>query len=94
MTRGKAIELMDRLNDVGYSVTLVAGVHVGHQPERIYRVKVSELTIDKMDVKKLVEVADELDLDVGFSSYEGGSFSFGEPDRRPEILKTQRRHPR
>lgn len=98
MTRDKAIEAMDRLNELGYSTTLLASVHPAYVSpdtgtDRSYSVGLAELGVDKVDLKALVDLADELDLDVGYSPPRGG-FSFGEPDRRPEVVRTQRKHPR
>jgi hypothetical protein len=95
VTREKAIQAMDLLNQRGYSATLHASVHPNYSPERTYSIGVAEIGIDKVDVRALLELADELDLDLGFSPVRGmGTFTLGEPDRRPEVVRTQRKHPR
>jgi hypothetical protein len=101
MKRDKAIAAMDAIVKKGYSVQLTASpTPLGYifrdeetgemTSEPKYQIDVSGFGTDKIDIRALMEIADELDLDVGA----GGSLSFREPDRRPEALKTQRPHPR
>jgi len=101
MTKEKSIEVMDALNELGYSVTILAAVirggHINFAApnEKVsYHLSVSEMSIDKVDVRALVEVADRFELDIGFSSMRGGAFSFEELDRTPEVVRNPRRHPK
>lgn len=96
----KAVELVKKLNELGYSCNMLGAVtpkyiHPDTGTDTTYSVSLAELGVDKIDVKALIEVADEFDLDLGYSPIQGRqSFSFDEPDRRPEVIRTQRRRPR
>lgn len=100
MHRDKALALFDALIEIGYSTTLhghYISDHVGDEidPETQtnYWVAISELSLDKVDVKKLVEIADEYELDIGFSAIRGGSFSFQVRRKQPPEVVSPRRHP-
>jgi hypothetical protein len=102
MTREKALEAMDKLVAMGYSVELSEydlGSH-GHvlvaedgQLTSLRRwLSISAVSFDKVDLRALVAVADELELDVGFSPIDGTSkISF--TDQVGEVSGA-RRHPR
>jgi len=96
MKRDKAIEAMDKLIELGYSVQVTGSpCPMGHTQndgttDPDFQLDVSSFGLDKIDVKKLTEVGEELDLDIGAR----GALTFMEPDHRPEVIRTQRRHPR
>jgi hypothetical protein len=97
----KAIDLVNRLNELGYSCNMLAAVtpqyiHPDTGTDRNYSVSLAELGVDKVDVKALIEVADEFDLDLGYSPIQGRqSFSFDTPHpAKPEVVVGLRRHPR
>lgn len=99
MNRDKAIETMDLLVSKGYSVALSAanmGDHVLPDGSNIsYGVQILAISLDKVDLRALVEIADDLDLDVGYTPLRGQErISFGKPDRTPEVVRSPRRHPR
>jgi hypothetical protein len=99
VTREKAIEAMDLLVSKGYSVALAAsnmGDYVLPDGTSVnYSVSILGLSLDKVDLRALVEIADELDLDVGYTPVrDGAGISFGDPDRTPEVVRKPRRHPR
>jgi hypothetical protein len=95
VTREKALEAMDKLVAMGYSVNLSEydlGPH-GHvlvgadgQPTSLQRwLSISAVSFDKVDLRALVAVADELDLDVGISPIDGVnkiSFTDQVPERK------------
>lgn len=110
MTREKALAAMDKLVDMGYSVTLTErdlGSH-GHvmiaengEMTTVQRwLSISAISLDKVDLRAIVQAADELELDVGFSPITGqGVISFtdqpSESDvRRAAVVSGRRRHPR
>jgi hypothetical protein len=102
VTREKALEAMDKLVAMGYSVNLSeydlgphGHVQVGEdgQMTSLQRwLSISAVSFDKVDLRALVAVADELDLDVGISPIDGvNKISFS--DQLPEHAAS-RRHPR
>lgn len=100
MTREKAIETMDRLGAAGYTVQLIAIPQRSHvdprnpNPDgRMYRVDVIELGVDKVDLRALVEIADELELDVGMHVLTNGNVSFSALATTPEVVRNPRWHP-
>lgn len=99
MKREEAIKVMDRLVELGYRTQLLAlpmppqfALH-DHEPVN-YNVSIIELGLDKVDVRALVELADELGLEVGYSTMNGGHFGFGESDPTPVVARNPRAHPR
>lgn len=110
MTREKALEAMDRLVHAGYHVTLSEydlGPH-GHvmlgadgEMTSLRRwLSIEAISLDKVDLRALVQIADELELDVGFSPITGqGKISLTDMPseaevRKQEVVSGQRRHPR
>jgi hypothetical protein len=94
---------------MGYHVTLserdLSGKHVfigadGEMTSRQRWLSISEISLDKVDLRSLVEAADELELDVGFSPIQGtGTISFTDPPTEAEqrahaVVSGRRRHPR
>jgi hypothetical protein len=87
MTKAKAIECMDALTAIGYTVTVVAsprldvripgGVH--------YAVSVSDLGFDRVDLRALMEVADRLGLETTVSRLRNGVVAFRDKDKTPEV---------
>lgn len=59
-----------------------------------YRIEVSSLHFDRIDLRHLVEQGDKLDLEVTVGRMSQGSIDFSEPDRTPEVVRNPRRHPR
>jgi len=107
MTREKALEAMDKLVAMGYHVTLSERdlqnhVFIGDNGEMtsIQRwVEVGAISLDKVDLRALVNAADELGLDVGMSPIQGGKLSLTDQPTEAERRKQQlvgkpRRHPR
>lgn len=110
MTRGKALEAMDKLVAMGYHVELSErdlGDHghvmigAGGELTSIQRwLSVSSISLDKVDLRALVAAADELELDVGFSPITGtGKISFTDQpteveQRRQAAVGGRRGHPR
>lgn len=106
MTKEKAIEAMDRLTAAGYIVALTAVPKTDrwHDPNadedgRNFRVQIRELGVDKVDLKALVKIADELDLEVGLHAVAGEGIVFSDPvdpvlGRQRDIVDGPRRHPR
>lgn len=101
MTREKALQCMDRLNEAGYRVKVLAVpkddrfVHLYADVDgRVFSVDVVELGVDKTDLRALVKIADELDLDCGtHAALREGVIHFTDRDPRPEVIRSQRRHP-
>jgi hypothetical protein len=101
MKRERAIEVMDRLVEAGYTTRITAvnlHDHVVREDDKMvsitYRVDIAEMSLDSIDLKHLTMLADELDLDCGFSPMSGGQFSFSERDKTPEVIRNRRRHPK
>jgi hypothetical protein len=100
MNRDKILELMDVLTAQGYGVTITAGpVRRGFLDPKaedgvLYRIAVTELTFDKVDLKELVAIAEAHGVDVGLNGLEMGKIVFFDLDRTPEAVKNPRRHPR
>jgi hypothetical protein len=100
MTREKALEAMDRLVDMGYHVALSErDLRDGEMTLRRRWLEVSEISMDKIDLRSLVEVADELELEVGFNPIQGGRLSFTDmpteaQQRKQAVVGGKRRHPR
>lgn len=97
MRRGKAIEVMDRLTEYGYSCHIIAVVDRVHvfpnEPgDTHYRVEVIAMGVDQIDLLHLAQTADELDLDVGLSGLSQGNLIFSERDTRPSPVRS-RTHP-
>jgi hypothetical protein len=95
VTREKALEAMDKLVAMGYSVELTEyelGPRGHTKLTSLHRwLSISFVSLDKVDLRALVAVADELELDVGFSPIDGASkISF--TDQIP-VSAAQRRHP-
>jgi hypothetical protein len=107
MTREKALEAMDKLVAMGYQVTLSERdlqdhVVIGEDGAMtsIQRwVEVGAISLDKVDLRALVEAADELGLDVGMSPIQGGKLSLTDQpteaeQRKQAVVGKRRRHPR
>jgi hypothetical protein len=106
MTREKALEAMDKLVAMGYAVKLYEadmGDHVhfvdGKMTSTQRQLHVTAISLDKIDLRALVDAADELGLDVGFSPISGDTLSFTdqpteEEQRRQAVVDKPRRHPR
>lgn len=109
MTREKALQAMDKLVAMGYNVTLSEHElrdHVFLDPDGggmtslVRHLSISEISLDKVDLRALVAVADELELDVGFSPITGqGVISFSDSpspaeQQRANVVSGRRRHPR
>lgn len=107
MTREKALEAMDRLIAMGYSVALTEhnmGDHVmvaanGGVTSIARHLSVGEISLDKVDLRALVAVADDLELDVGMWALGEGKIHFtdqpSEGDvRRAAVVSGRRHHPR
>lgn len=108
MTREKALEAMDRLVAMGYTATMTerdmgAHGHVMIGPDGATSIarslSVVELSVDKVDLKALVAVADELGLDVGMHGIRPGELVFSveatpEETRKREVVHGRRRRPR
>lgn len=109
MTREKALEAMDKLVAMGYSVSLTErdmGPHgmvvVDPQTKEMTSISrhlsVHEISVDKVDLKALVAAADELGLDVGMSRLDG-HFTFtdmvsDEEQHVRDVVSGRRKHPR
>lgn len=97
MTRDKAIETMDALAEAGYSVSLSAHNWGDHRPindEPInYRVEIVDMGVDKVDLRHLVNLADQLGLDVGAHALGQSRVIFSDLDTTPEVVRSRRRHP-
>jgi hypothetical protein len=106
MTREKALEAMDKLVAMGYAVKLYEAdmqshVHFvdGEMTSIQRQLEVTALSLDKVDLRALVQAADELELDVGWSPISGNALSFTdqpteEEQRRQAVVGKPRRHPR
>lgn len=102
MTEERALALIHKLNESGYNVTAVicppnpSMVWPGvDNTKSMWRVDLAEMHTDKVDLRHLINVADELDLDVGTSQLLRGGISFSEPaPERPAAVHGPRRHPR
>jgi hypothetical protein len=108
VTREKALEAMDKLVAMGYHVTLSErdlSDHVfrgqdGEMTSLQRWLSVSAISMDKVDLRALVQAADELELDVGFSPIQGtGTISFTDQPTEAEqrahaVVSGRRRHPR
>jgi hypothetical protein len=106
MTREKALEAMDKLVAMGYAVKLYEAdmqshVHFvdGEMTSIQRQLEVTAISLDKVDLRALVQAADELELDVGFSPISGNTLSFTdqpteEEQRRQAVVGSRRRHPR
>lgn len=99
MTREKVLRAMDLLNAKGYTVSIMAipprdGWRMPDADDdgRVYRLEIQELGVDKVDLKALVAVADELDLDVGVSRL-AGRVEFSAMPKK-SVADTPRSHPR
>jgi hypothetical protein len=102
LTREKAIECLDRLVEMGYSCQLSASPpHEGYvvpgqdRAMPAYFIGISDLHFDKVDVKALAALADELEVDLTIST--GASFQMRHVDpgrERLEAVHGKRRHPR
>lgn len=81
-SRAKAIEVLDRVVDLGYNAKLTAwnyGNHIDHDSDGNvtrtgYRVDLMVLGADKIDLKALMDLAEEIEVDFGFS---GADKTFG-----------------
>lgn len=110
MTREKALAAMDKFVAMGYAVELTErdmGIH-GHvfvDPETKEVTSVSrslaikELSVDKVDIKAIVQVADDLDLEVGLWPIGGGHLHLTdaptkEERRKRAVAGRPRAHPR
>lgn len=102
MTRGNALLLVDRLTEAGYTVALRvrklgAQGYVDPQrdpeDERTYDVTVIDLSVDKVDLRALVALADELGMDVGLSPLAQGQLRFSDAEA-PHASVAGRRRPR
>lgn len=102
MRKEKALEALDRIEEEGYTVSVTSvdlGEHVipdgeGGFRSKDYQVKVAQIHFDRVDLRALCDLGDDLDLEVMIGPMEQGSILFTEPDRRPEAIRTQRRRPR
>ena len=104
MTREKALAAMDKFVSMGYGVTLVERDlqdHVHFQDGELTSItrhlEIHAISLDKVDLRAVVEAADELDIDVGWSPVTGNN-TLALTDQ-PEMLKRTvaekpRRHPR
>jgi hypothetical protein len=94
MDRDHAIEVMDALISSGYRVCLYGAPTDSHNLTPSYWVSIKELGVDKIDLKHLAALADELDLDVGLHSTSGGEITFVDKSVIPAVIRNPRRHPR
>lgn len=94
MERNQAIDIADKLNDMGYSTKLVCAVHPNHMPERSYHITLAELSIDMVDFKALIELADREGVTIAMSSFEAGMITFMDPPTTPAAIASPRKHPR
>lgn len=109
MTREKALEAMDKLVSMGYHAHLSEydmgehGYFMIEPDETRTTIKrdvyISEMSVDKVDIKALVAAADELGLDVGWSPMRQNVIAFYDPtspeeQHRRSIVEGKRRHPR
>lgn len=102
MKRVKAIEVMDALVAAGYNVNLNAhyigdkwaGPDIDDNTKARYSVGISEISIDKIDVRALVEIADKLNVDVGWTPVRGSGLTFGDSERPVPEVVSPRRHPK
>ena len=109
MTREKALEAMDKLVAMGYHVTLSERdlgdrgyvEFVDGEPTTVSRwLSIKSLSLDKVDLRAIVQAADELELDVGFSPITGSNtLSLTDQPTDAEVHKQavvsgKRRHPR
>lgn len=100
MTRDDAIACMDALTGRGYSAALIAvaipeGRRGMNEPDVIYRVEVLEMGVDGVDLRVLLNLADERGWDLGTHQLSRGIMVFTE--RRPEppeAVAGRRKHPR
>lgn len=102
LTREKAIECLDRLVEMGYYAQLLASpsrdgyvVPGQDEPTPSYFIGITDLHFDKVDVKALAALADELEVDLTISA--GASFQMRhvDPNReRLEAVHGRRKHPR
>lgn len=100
-TREKALEVLDRVVALGYNAKLTAwqyGDHVDHDTDgnmtRVgYRVDLLVLGADKVDIRSCIALADELEVDFGFSGHDKTfGFTALQPPKPP--LVSGRRAPR
>lgn len=107
MTREKALQAMDTLVAMGYGVSLyehdlgdryVAVAPDGERTSIVRRLEIHELSLDKIDLRSLLDAADELELEVGLSALGQGRVTFEaqpkEDERRRRSVVSPRRHPR
>lgn len=101
MTRDTALELMDALAAQGYRVNVRALPQpVGFFAARVgdesinYSVEVTELGVDRVDLRALIAIADEHGVDCGAHMSGGGVIAFFDLDPRPRVVRTGRQHPR
>lgn len=108
MTRAKALKAMDKLVAMGYHVMLsehdIGDKHVligadGAMTSLVRNLSVSEISLDKVDLRALVAVADELELDVGMWSLGEGKIHFTDQpspaeQNRADVVSGRRGHPR
>jgi Holliday junction resolvasome RuvABC ATP-dependent DNA helicase subunit len=101
VTREKALEVMDRFVAMGYAVKLYECdmqkiVFLGPDGETTSvqrQLEVTAVSLDKVDLRALVQVADEFGLDVGLSSISGNVSIIDQPTDA-EVVNRRRRHPR
>jgi len=100
VTRDKALEAMDLLASQGYPTQIYA---IPTPPQRInfhddngisYRVSVSALHFDKVDLKHLCAQGDALGLDVMVGGLTNGTIDFVLEDKTPAVVRNPRNHPR
>jgi len=107
MTREKALEAMDKFVAMGYAVKLYEydmQSHViidsdGKMNSLQRQVEISAISLDKVDLRAIVQAADELELDVGLSPITGNTLSLTDQpteaeERKRSIVSGKRRHPR
>ena len=109
MTREKALEAMDKLVAMGYTVVygerdLGRSNYVmidsdGNHTSVSRWLEIHELSVDKIDLRSLLTVADALELDLGVSALGTGRITFtaqqSERDQRVmDIAGNPRKHPR